>query len=84
MPDEVHLPLGGRVVGVGADEDDVVGVVDALKGVFQHAPDNGGFIPAGNHHGDALLRLGEELLFRQGRILGKNEEPAVCRSAEVA
>ena len=77
FPGQVHLALGLRIVGVGADENAVVAVVDGPDGVVEHAPDDGRFVPAGDHDGHRLFRRGQELFLGEARVFAADDQEPV-------
>jgi hypothetical protein len=56
---------GLAVVGIRADEHDVLPVIQHLHHVLDHGRDDVGLLPCGHHDGDGLFRLGVQLLRAQ-------------------
>jgi hypothetical protein len=62
------LHLGGFIVGIAADEDVVVGVVEPVGGGLEHGADDGGFIPGRDEDGDRFFACIVELPLFAARI----------------
>ncbi|MCY1413870.1 hypothetical protein D9M71_293070 [compost metagenome] len=59
----IDVGLGLRVVGVGADEDLVVLVVDGRRGEARHFTYHAHFVPGRDHDGQGLFRDLEQAFF---------------------
>jgi hypothetical protein len=73
------LHLGGVVVGIGADEDIVVGVVQAGAGGLQHGADHRALVPCRDQDGDGLLRQVVQFPRLGGRIVAALGDPLAQR-----
>ena len=78
-----HLPLGVEVVGVGADEDVEVGIVEGVDRVVDHVEDDVRLVPGRDHDGDRLLRHAHELLLGYGPVAFLDEKGPVDAPAEI-
>ena len=75
--DQSNFALGLEVIGVGADKNLIICVGYHLYCVIQHAPNNGGLIPAWNHDRHRLLRRRQQLRLTQGRELVADKYPTI-------
>ena len=74
--DPVHFRLGLLVVGVGADEDRVVLVLQAGLGGLQHPRDDAEFLPGRHHDGERRLGLEVQLGQVEVRMMLPDGHPA--------
>ena len=75
---------GGGVVAIEADEEAVIGVVEALQRGTQHLRDDRAFIPGGDEYGDGAGALGYfDLLGEQARIARSDRHPAPRSACEI-
>jgi len=77
LADFVHLALRLGVVGINADKNKIMAVVDRVDGVEQHIFDNTRFMPGRKHHGHRLFLDAQQLVEGQGLDQVPLEEPAV-------
>ena len=75
---------GRGVVAVKADEQPVIGVVEALERRPQHCRDDRAFVPRGDEHGDGSgLGRNLDLLGEQARVARADRDPAPDRAADI-
>jgi len=77
LADLIHLAGGVRVVGINADKNEIVAVVNRVDGVEQHIFDDAGFMPGRKHHGHRLFLDAQQLVEGQGLDQVPLEEPAI-------
>jgi hypothetical protein len=75
---------GRRIVAIMADENAIIGIVEASERCPKHRRDHGGFVPGGDeHHDEARVGIGGKCACEGARVARVNSQRAPQATREI-